>query len=62
MLSGGPESTQLPERSAWLQLYLTLTQSTQQMAELRGKRPPQCFLSLLRAAKAQSFGTRRFVP
>lgn len=41
--SGGPESTRPPERSAWLQLSLTLTQSTQQMAELRGKRPRQGF-------------------
>lgn len=35
------------ERSAELQIYLTLTQSTQQMvetvAELQGKRPPQFF-------------------
>lgn len=40
---GSPESTRPPERSAWLQLSLTLTQSTQQMAELRGKRPRQGF-------------------
>lgn len=62
VLSGGAERTQPPSGSAWLRIYLTLTQSTQQMAELRGKRPPRCFLSFAKSSERASFGTRRPVP
>lgn len=58
----GAECTQPPSGSAWLRIYLTLTQSTQQMAELRGKRPPRCFLSFAKSSERASFGTRRPVP
>lgn len=58
----GAERTQPPSGSAWLRIYLTLTQSTQQMAELRGKRPPWCFLSFAKSSERASFGTRRLVP
>lgn len=58
----GAERTQPLSGSAWLRIYLTLTQSTQQMAELRGKRPPRCFLSFAKSSERASFGTRRLVP